>query len=52
MSVAEQLREEGGKKALMDTAKNFLSDGLDPAIVAKNTGLDLETVKKLKSTLH
>lgn len=48
VSVADQLREEGKK----EVAKNLLADGFDVARVAKNTGLDLEIVKKIKESIH
>jgi predicted transposase YdaD len=39
--------KRGEKRKALETAKNFLGMGLNPEQVAKGTGLDVETVKKL-----
>ena len=44
MSIADSLRQEGAQQV----AKNFLASGLDIDFVAKNTGLDIELLKKLQ----
>ena len=59
MTVAEQLEQKGiqkdiqqgaGQKA-QETARNFLSMGITVDQVVKGTGLDLETVFKLKKDI-
>ncbi|GHV80975.1 hypothetical protein AGMMS49944_27660 [Spirochaetia bacterium] len=39
--------EEGREEAKKEDARNLLALGVSPATIAKATGLDLETVKKL-----
>jgi hypothetical protein len=39
--------KRGAQRKALETAKNFLGMGLNPEQVAKGTGLDMETVKKL-----
>ncbi len=41
-------KEEGAKQKAIETAKNLLSAGLAADFVAKNTGLSLKEVEKLK----
>lgn len=56
MTVAEQLIARGEQKGIQqgmslrekEIAKNFLASGLEVDFVAKNTGLDIEFLKKLK----
>jgi predicted transposase/invertase (TIGR01784 family) len=43
----EEGRERGREEQGIAVAKNFLAMGLSPEQVAKGTGLDIETVKKL-----
>jgi predicted transposase YdaD len=38
---------EGWEEAKKEDAKNLLALGVSPATVAKATGLDMETVKRL-----
>ena len=40
-------REEGAYQTKLETARNFLSEGLVPAMVARCTNLPLETVLEL-----
>ena len=63
-SLAEKLIKEGelkgeikgelrGKLAgKLDTAKNMLADGVEPAFVAKYTALPLDEIKKLQKNVH
>ncbi|GHV42815.1 hypothetical protein AGMMS49546_22700 [Spirochaetia bacterium] len=43
----EEGREEGREEKALETAKNLLGMGLSPEQVAKGTGLDMETIKRL-----
>ncbi len=52
MTIAEQIAQDAANNMQKEIAKGFLLDGIDPERVAKNTKLDLETVKKLKEELH
>ena len=51
--IIEKAAKEAAKEAKENTqcriAKNFLSDGIDPSAVAKNTGLSLKQVEALQS---
>ena len=40
-------REEGAYQKALETAKSFLSMGLEPEQVAQGTGLSLEVIQKL-----
>ena len=40
-------REEGAYQNKLETARNLLSEGLAPQMVARCTGLPLETVERL-----
>ncbi|MFT4928950.1 MAG: putative transposase/invertase (TIGR01784 family) [Phenylobacterium sp.] len=59
MTIAEQLRamgaeeglEKGLKKGRKEIAINLLEEGLDPHFVARNTGLELDVILKLKAKL-
>ena len=51
MTLAEKLKKEGRDLARLDIAKGLLWDGIDPRIVAKNTGLPLEQVLILQKKL-
>jgi len=44
ISIADEIRQEGMQQA----ARNFLASGLDVDFVARNTGLDIELLKKLQ----
>lgn len=56
MSIADSLRQEGMQQGVqqgmhikeIQIAKNFLASGFDVETVAKNTGLNLELLKKLR----
>ena len=48
MSLAEQLKEEGRIEKEREIAKRMLNEGMDPALVAKVTGLSLNKVKMLQ----
>ena len=41
--------EQGEQKALLATACNMLTLGIDHAVIAKATGLSVADIKKLKS---
>ncbi len=41
-------REEGRKEGIMDTAKPALDNGIAPTLVAKITGMNLESVLALR----
>ena len=41
-------REEGAHQTKLETARSFLSEGLDPQMVARCTSLPLETVQQLE----
>ena len=43
----EEGREEGAYQTKLETARSFLSEGLDPQMVARCTSLPLETVLEL-----
>ena len=43
----EEGREEGAYQTKLETARSLLSEGLDPQMVARCTGLPLETVLEL-----
>lgn len=45
--VAEKAKLEGK----LEAARNALIEGIEPTIIAKITGLSLETVQKLKTEL-
>ncbi len=57
--IEQWLREEGMKEgerigkreAKRETARAALLEGLEPPVVAKITGLPLETVQKLKNEI-
>ena len=55
MSIADQLQREGWQKgrkeSALEIARNFLIEGIKIELVAKNTGLDLKTVKKLSQSI-
>ena len=40
-------REEGAYQTKLETARSFLTEGLDPQMVARCTSLPLETVEQL-----
>ena len=40
-------REEGAYQTKLETARNLLSEGLNPQMVARCTSLPLETVQEL-----
>ena len=44
----QQGRQEGMLQGIRQTAKNLLASGLAIDFVAKNTGLDIELLKKLR----
>ena len=44
-------REEGAYQTKLETARSFLSEGLDPQMVARCTALPLETVQQLEREL-
>ncbi len=44
-------RKEGQEEGRYEIARNLLSAGLEPQFVAKNTGLDLESIYSIKNTL-
>ena len=46
----EQGLERGAYKKALETAKSFLVEGLTPQVVARCTGLPLETVMELAQT--
>jgi predicted transposase/invertase (TIGR01784 family) len=56
LSIAEALRQEGMQQGMQQgseqtarqIAKNFLESGIDIAVIAKSTGLDIDLLKKLK----
>ncbi len=60
MSIADEIRQEGMQQGMQKgmqqgmqqgmqrAARNFLASGLDVGFVAKNTGLDIEFLKKLQ----
>lgn len=41
-------KREGRKEGVIETAKNFLENGVSIEIISKCTGLTIEEVKKLK----
>ena len=43
----EKGREEGRGEGRKEIAKNLLSDGIAPEVVARNTGLSLDTVAEI-----
>ena len=55
MTIAQAFRNEGMQQGRQEIsaqiAKNLLASGFEPAIVAKNTGLDLTVMKKLKQDM-
>ena len=46
----EQGLERGAYQTKLETAKSFLAEGLTPQVVARCTGLPLETVMELAQT--
>ena len=40
-------REEGAYQKALETAKSFLAEGLTPQVVARCTGLPMETIQEL-----
>ncbi|MDR3076384.1 MAG: hypothetical protein LBU26_03700 [Synergistaceae bacterium] len=38
---------EGEMKKALDIAKSFLADGISPEIVARNTGLSMDGIRRL-----
>jgi len=42
---------EGREEMSIEIARNFLSDGFSDEIVSKNTGLDIERVRQLRTEL-
>ena len=46
----EQGLERGAYQTKLETAKSFLAEGLTPQVVARCTGLPIETVRELKQT--
>ena len=44
-------REQGAYQKALETARNFLSEGLAPQMVARCTDLPLETVQQLQQEL-
>ncbi|MBQ4331962.1 MAG: hypothetical protein IJC31_09010, partial [Spirochaetaceae bacterium] len=44
-------REEGAYQTKLETARSFLSEGLDPQMVARCTSLPLETIQQLEQEL-
>jgi hypothetical protein len=53
MTAAEKIEEFGRKKgreeSRVEIAVNFLKDGVEPRIIARNTGLELAVILKLKA---
>jgi len=49
--IEEWLREEGKIEGKIEAARNALIEGIEPTIVAKITGLPLETIRKIKIDL-
>lgn len=49
--VAEKAKLEGKLEGRLESARNALIEGIEAALVAKITGLPLETVQKLKAEL-
>ncbi|MDR3600893.1 MAG: hypothetical protein P4L49_10515 [Desulfosporosinus sp.] len=49
--VAEKAKLEGKLEGELEAALNALIKGIEPTIIAKITGLSLETVQKLKAEL-
>ncbi|WP_011178454.1 Rpn family recombination-promoting nuclease/putative transposase [Caedibacter taeniospiralis] len=52
MTVAEQWEQKGIQKGIQTTARNFLLMGLSAEQVVKGTGLDQDTVLKLKKEVE
>jgi hypothetical protein len=50
-AVEEKGRREGKLEGKLEAARNALIEGIEPKIVAKITGLSMETVEKLKKEL-
>ena len=52
MSLAEKLRAEGELKGKLEgeiqLIRKMLTNGVDPAFIAKNTGFPLSKIKELK----
>ena len=46
----EEGKEEGREEKAIETAKNFLKNGISPELIAKCTGLSLEKVLELRKT--
>ena len=42
---------EGERKGKLEDARNALIEGIEPTVVAKITGLSLETIQKIKIEL-
>ncbi|OLN32245.1 hypothetical protein [Desulfosporosinus metallidurans] len=49
--VAEKAKLEGRLEGKLEDARNALIEGIDPIIIAKITGLPLETIQKIKVNL-
>jgi predicted transposase YdaD len=52
MTIEQQLKKEGRKEATEQFARESLVEGVDANTVAKIFHLDLETVKKIKESIH
>ena len=44
-------KNDGTNEAKIEVAKNFLNEGFDIELVARNTGLSIDKIKKLKGEL-
>ena len=44
-------KNDGINEAKIEVAKNFLNEGFDIELVARNTGLSIDKIKKLKGEL-
>jgi hypothetical protein len=55
MTAAEKLREQGREQGIelgiKKVAINFLKDGIAPRIFARNTGIELAAILRLKAQL-
>lgn len=51
MSIAEQLAQDAHNNAKKEIARNLLANGLELEFVAKNTGMTLSDIKKIKASM-
>jgi predicted transposase/invertase (TIGR01784 family) len=51
MTLAEQFIEEGIEKGKLEVIKTMLSNGVEPAFIAKNTGVSMREIEALQKKL-